>query len=146
MSEHWIAVASAEHVRRGRTGGFMQICHGKAAPLRRIRSGSGIVYYSPSTTMGINDRLQAFTAISIVREGEPYLVEMENGFQAYRRDVKWLDSHEVSIRQLLDLLDLTANKANWGHQLRFGQCQISAHDFDIVASAMSGVQSQFRAA
>lgn len=31
----WIAVASAEHVRSGRSQGFMQVCHGKAAPLRR---------------------------------------------------------------------------------------------------------------
>ena len=36
---HWIAVASAEHVRLGRTQGFMQVCHGKAAPLRRMRAG-----------------------------------------------------------------------------------------------------------
>lgn len=32
----WIAVASAEHVRSGRAQGFMQVCHGKAAPLRRL--------------------------------------------------------------------------------------------------------------
>jgi hypothetical protein len=147
MTENWIAVASAEHVRRGRAEGFMQICHGKVAPLRRIRPGSGIVYYSPSSIMGVNDRLQALTAIGIVQEGEPYLVEMENSFQAFRRDVKWMGSHEVSIRRLLDMLELTANKSNWGYQLRFGQCQISARDFDIIATAMSGdAQSQFKAA
>jgi hypothetical protein len=84
MTEHWIAVASAEHVRGGRSEGFMQICHGKVAPLRRIRPGSGIVYYSPSSIMGMNDRLQAFTAIGIVREGEPYLVAMSNGWEAAR--------------------------------------------------------------
>ena len=48
MSANWIAVASAEHVRRGREGGFMQVCHGKAAPLRRIQPGDGVVYYSPT--------------------------------------------------------------------------------------------------
>jgi hypothetical protein len=147
MTENWIAVASAKHVRRGRAEGFMQICHGRVAPLKRIKPGSGIVYYSPSSVMGVNDRLQAFTAIGIVQEDEPYLVEMEDGFRAYRRDVKWMGSHEVTIRRLLDVLELTANKSNWGYQLRFGQCQISAHDFDIIAEAMSGdAQSQFRAA
>ena len=147
MTEHWIAVASAEHVRRGRTEGFMQICHGKVAPLGRIKPGSWIVYYSPSSVMGVNDRLQAFTAVGIVQEGEPYLVEMENGFRAYRRDVKWTGGDEVSIRPLLDVLELTAGKSNWGYQLRFGQCQISAHDFDIIAKAMSGeAQMEFRAA
>jgi hypothetical protein len=35
--QNWIAVASADHVGRGRAPGFMQVCHGKAAPLRRIQ-------------------------------------------------------------------------------------------------------------
>ncbi len=30
--KNWIVVASADHVGRGRAGGFMQACHGKAAP------------------------------------------------------------------------------------------------------------------
>jgi hypothetical protein len=147
MSEYWIAVASAEHVRRGRAGGFMQICHGKAAPLSRIRAGSGIVYYSPQSMMGLNDRLQAFTAIGFVKPGEPYLAEMENGVRAFRRYVDWLAGHEVPIRQLIDTLELTANRPNWGYRLRFGRCQVSARDFDTIAGAMcGGHQSQFTAA
>ena len=38
MTKYWIAVASAEHVRRGNQGGFMQVNHGKAAPLRTAQS------------------------------------------------------------------------------------------------------------
>ena len=66
---HWIAVASAEHVRLGRRQGFMQVCHGKAAPLRRVQPGDGILYYSPSEAFGAKDRLQAFTAAGIVAAG-----------------------------------------------------------------------------
>ena len=51
MSAYWIAVASAEHVRRGRKDGFMQVNHGKPAPLRRVKPGDGIVYYSPTTIL-----------------------------------------------------------------------------------------------
>jgi hypothetical protein len=29
--------------------GFMQVSHGKAAPLRRIHPGDWVVYYSPTT-------------------------------------------------------------------------------------------------
>lgn len=47
MSRNWVAVASAEHVRIGRAAGFMQVCHGKAAPLRRIKPGDRVAYYSP---------------------------------------------------------------------------------------------------
>ena len=46
--QNWIAVASAEHVGIGRVQGFMQVCHGKAAPLRRVLPGSRVVYYSPA--------------------------------------------------------------------------------------------------
>src|ERR1700722_19285540 len=47
MSKNWIAVASAEHVRLGRSDGFMQVSHGKSAPLRRIEPGDRVVFYSP---------------------------------------------------------------------------------------------------
>ena len=43
MSRNWLAVASANHVRKGRAEGFMQVCHGKLAPLRRIKPGDHVV-------------------------------------------------------------------------------------------------------
>ncbi|WP_137932802.1 EVE domain-containing protein [Mesorhizobium comanense] len=136
MSAYWIAVASAEHVRRGRKDGFMQVNHGKAAPLRRIRPGDGIVYYSPTTILGQKDGLQAFTAIGIVREGEPYQGEMGGGFTPFRRDVDWAASGEAPIKPLLDRLEFTAGNANWGYQLRFGLFPVSAADFALIAEAM----------
>lgn len=48
----WIAVACAEHVARGVAGGFMQVSHGKRAPLVRIRPGDRVAYYSPSRVLG----------------------------------------------------------------------------------------------
>ncbi|MBZ9996888.1 EVE domain-containing protein [Mesorhizobium sp. BH1-1-4] len=137
MNACWIAVASAQHVRRGRNDGFMQVNHGKAAPLRRIRPGDGIVYYSPTTVLGEKDGLQAFTAIGIVREGEPYQGIMGGGFTPYRRDVDWAQAQETPIKPLLDRLEFTAGKSNWGYQLRFGLFEIAAHDFHLIADAMS---------
>lgn len=60
---HWVAVASAEHVRKGRKHGFMQVCHGKETPLRRLKPNDWIIYYSPTVTFGRKDKLQAFTAM-----------------------------------------------------------------------------------
>jgi hypothetical protein len=40
-SKYWIAVASAEHVRRGRTEGFTQVSHGKEAPVRLLLANLG---------------------------------------------------------------------------------------------------------
>jgi hypothetical protein len=136
MTGYWIAVASAEHVRRGRGEGFMQVGHGKAAPLKRIKAGDRIVYYSPTVTLGRKDKLQAFTAIGTVKDGEPYLFDMGKGFKPYRRDVTWAKAKEAPIRPLLDALEFTAGKPNWGYQLRFGLFPISAADFRLIAKAM----------
>jgi hypothetical protein len=79
--EYWIAVASAEHVRRGRSEGFMQVNHGKAAPLKRLKPDDGVIYYSPALTRGGRDKLQSFTAIGTVKNGEPYLFDTGGGFK-----------------------------------------------------------------
>jgi len=71
MTQHWIAVASADHVRRGLKGGFMQVSHGKLAPLKKIAPGDRVAYYSPTEIYGNKDQFQSFTAIGTVREGEP---------------------------------------------------------------------------
>lgn len=52
---NWIAVACAQHARRGCAtpgAGYMQVCHGKVAPLQRIRPGDRVAYYAPTVTMG----------------------------------------------------------------------------------------------
>ncbi|WP_434724011.1 EVE domain-containing protein [Mesorhizobium sp. RIZ17] len=136
MSTFWIAVASAEHVRIGRQDGFMQVNHGKAAPLRRIKPGDGIAYYSPSTVLGEKDGLQSFTAIGTVRQGDVYEGVMGGGFTPARRDVDWREAREVPIKPLLDQLDFTASKSNWGYQLRFGLFEISKHDFRLIGETM----------
>jgi len=134
MTKQWIAVASAEHARRGKAG-FMQVNHGKAAPLRRIHPGDGVAYYSPTVTFGGKDKLQAFTLIGRVKLGDIYQGEMGDWI-AHRRDVDWADADDAPIAPLLDQLDFTAGKTNWGYQLRFGLFEISEHDFTLIADAM----------
>jgi hypothetical protein len=134
MPKHWIAVASAEHARRGKAG-FMQVNHGKAAPLRRIHPGDGVAYYSPTETFGGKDKLQAFSLIGRVKPGDIYQGEMGD-WVAHRRDVDWADAHDAPIAPLLDRLEFTAGKTNWGYQLRFGLFGISEHDFELIAQAM----------
>jgi hypothetical protein len=135
MTGYWIAVASAEHVRRGRGEGFMQVSHGKAAPLKRIKPGDRVVYYSPTVTLGGKDKLQSFTAIGTVKDADPYVFDMGKGFKPYRRDVAWAKGKEAPVRPLLGTLDFTAGKPNWGYQLRFGLFPISAGDFRLIAKA-----------
>ena len=136
MVRYWLAVACAEHVRRGRAEGFAQVCHGKAVPLRRMNAGDGIVYYSPSQKMGEKDGFQSFTAIGHIRAGEPYPVEMLPGFTPYRRDIDWLEAAEQPIKPLLEWLDFTQPK-NWGYSLRLGVIEIPAVDFEFLLHVMT---------
>ena len=139
MSKNWIAVASADHVRRGKAGGFMQVNHGKAAPLKRIRPGDHIIYYSPTAVYRAADGLQAFTAIGTVKDGQPYQGFMGEGFTPFRRDVDWrAEARETPIRPLLQMLELTAGKPNWGAPFRFGLVEISDADFAVIKQAMAG--------
>lgn len=135
MPRYWIAVASSDHARKGRVG-FMQVNHGKEAPLRRISPGDGVTYYSPTETYRGTDRLQAFTTIGLVQPGGIYPGEM-GGWTAFRRDVRYFEAHDTPIAPLLDQLDFTRGLKNWGYKFRFGLFEISRHDFMLIAAAMS---------
>ena len=136
-TSNWIAVASAEHVRLGRAQGFMQVCHGKGAPLRRVLPGHRVVYYSPTVAFGGRDKLQAFTALGVVKAQEPYQFEMGGGFHPFRRDVNWVESKDAPIQPLLQRLEFVAGQKNWGQKFRYGLFSISDNDMGVIASAMA---------
>jgi hypothetical protein len=136
MPQNWIAVASADHARRGGSGGFVQVSHGKLAPLKRIAPSDRVAIYSPTIALDGKEKCQAFTQLGIVRDGEPYQVDMGGGFEPYRRNMRWLKAKDAPIQPLLDALDFTAGKKNWGYQLRFGLFAISDHDIELIAKAM----------
>ena len=46
MTRFWVGVVSKEHVLRGVEGGFCQVCHGKKAPLNRMKGGLSSVLQS----------------------------------------------------------------------------------------------------
>ena len=135
--KNWLAVASAEHVRLGRANGFMQVCHGKSGPLQRIHPGDRVVYYSPAEKMRKGPPLRNFTALGVVRDGLPYQVAMGCDFLPWRRDVQWQEAREIPITPLLETLEFTRGKKNWGYQLRFGLIEICEHDMQCIAAAMA---------
>jgi hypothetical protein len=141
-SRSWIAVACAEHVRRGMALGIMQVGHGQAAPLRRLASGDRVVYYAPSESFGGRDRLQSFVALAIVSSGPVYQVDMGDGFRPFRRAVRYLDTRAAPIRPLLDRPGFALSGASWGARLRFGLLRIDAASMDMIADAMGARESQ----
>lgn len=138
-ARHWIAVASAEHARLGRDhrpAGFMQVCHGRGAPLRRLAAGDCVAYYAPSERFGARDRLQAFVSVGTVAPSAPYQADMGGGFVPWRRDVHYAEACEVPIAGLVDQLDFTRDRRGWGYKLRFGLFEIGADDMRRIAAAM----------
>ena len=136
----WLGVVSRAHVRTGVAGGFAQLCHGKAQPLRRMRRGDWLVYYSPTFEMG-GAALRAFTAIGQVEGPEVYRYDMGGGFVPYRRDVRYADAQEVAIDMIKPRLELCA-RPNWGTALRRGQVPLEAADFATIAAAMGVRQTK----
>lgn len=135
MNNYWLTVASRDHVQVGLAGGFIQVCHGKRAPMARIKAGDEFVCYSPKTSLQNGKSCKAFTAIGKVISPSPYQVDMGNGFMPFRKDVHFFNATDVSVRDVFDQLELTQTK-NWGYQLRFGLVSLSKMDFEIIKCAM----------
>lgn len=132
----WVAVASADHVARGVEGEFMQVCHGKQGPLKRVKPDDMVVYYSPTFTYQKKDTCQSFTALGRVTSAEPYQVVMSDDFMPFRHDVRWLSQQTCSIRPLLQVLSFTQDNPRWGYQFRLGLFEIPYADMQRIAGEM----------
>jgi hypothetical protein len=141
---NWITVASADHAAIGVAQGFIQVNHGKSAPLRRIKPDDLVAIYSPVQVYGSRDGLQTFTALGRVKPGDPYQGQMGGGFIPFRRDVDWWPALPARIAPLRERLSFTAGKANWGAPLRFGLLRVEDADMAVIAAAM-GCAAQFDA-
>jgi len=136
MTAYWVGVASRDHVQAGAAGGFCQLCHGKAAPLKRLAPGDRIVYYSPREGMRAGAPVQAFTAIGTVLDAPPRQVDLGGGFLPHRRDIRFYTAREAPIKPLLARLAFTRDRMSWGMAFRRGVFRIEAADYRLIAAAM----------
>ena len=139
--KYWIIVASKDHIQRGQAGGFIQANHGKAAPLKRMRAGDWVIFYSPKLEFDKPEKLQCFTAIVRVVGEEIYQQDMGGGFVPFRLKVQFLPSKDVSIQPLIEELTFIKDKTHWGAPFRFGTLQIPEEDFRLIAGKMVEDQS-----
>lgn len=134
--KYWVAAISKEHIQRGINGGFIQVCHGKQAPLKRMKKGDGVLVYSSKITMEGNEKCQAFTALGTVADEEVYQFQMSESFIPFRRNIDFVACEDVSILPLIENLEFIANKKAWGYPFRFGFFEINETDFNFIASKM----------
>ena len=135
-TKYWLVVVSKDHIEIGRKLGIVQANHGKAAPMKRMRPGDLIVFYSPTLHFQGKDPLKKFTAIARVKEGEVYQGDMGGGFTPYRRDVDFLPCEEADIQVLVEKLTFIRNKQRWGFVFRFGFFEIPKADFETISKKM----------
>jgi hypothetical protein len=135
-SKYWVVVVSKDHTQHGVKGGFMQACHGKQAPLKRMKKNDWVIFYSPKESMGGSERCQAFTAMGQAIDDDVFQFKMADDFIPFRRKIKFTECHETSILPLIDQLEFIQNKKSWGYVFRFGFFEINAHDFNLISSKM----------
>lgn len=136
MTDYWIAVVSKEHAMQGVEGGFIQINHGKEAPLKRIKKNDWIIIYSPKLSMETDVTCQAFTAIGQATDDRVYQVQMTDTFAPFRRGIQFHDCQEIPIKSLIERLGFIHNKKSWGAVFRFGFFAIQENDFNLIKSEM----------
>jgi hypothetical protein len=141
MRNYWIGVVSRSHVQIGVAGGFVQLNHGKKAPVQRLKAGDMLAMYSPRESYPDGPALQAFTAIGTIRTGEAYQVEMSPDFKPYRVDVEFFACRDAAIKPLVDSLSFIKSKTHWGSAFRFGYIKVPEHDFALIADAMNPASS-----
>ena len=133
---YWIGVVSKAHVALAVSGGFVQLNHGKAGPLERMRERDGFAFYSPRTAHPDGAPVQAFTAIGRVSNGKIFQVDAGEDFAPFRRAVEYLPAHEAPIKPLIDTLSFIRSKQHWGAAFRFGFIGVPEADFQRIAAAM----------
>ena len=137
MAKFWIGIASKNHVSRGVKDGAAMLNHGKLAPLKKMKAGDFLVYYSPKIELGADETLQKFVAVCRIKTGEPYQVKLSEDFEPFRLDAEYFQTDEADIKPLIEDLDFIKNKKSWGYSFRFGQIEISEKDFKLITGAMN---------
>lgn len=132
----WIAVASAEHVRRGVAASFIQVCHGKQGPLRRMRPGDLVATYSPTEQFRGPGALRSFTAIGRIGLEAIEQVDMGGGFRPFRRQVHWFAVTPAPISAVQKRPGFALSGPGWGARLRFGLLKIEMECMADIADAM----------
>ena len=132
----YLGVASLNHITTAVELGVCQFGHGNRSSVAELGPGDWLVYYATREFMDSGDKVQAFTAIGEVSNGEIESVS-KDGRAFYCRPVEYrIGAREVSVREVLDDLTFVSDKRNWGISFRGSKREIPGDDFRVIAKAM----------
>lgn len=135
-TRYWIIVASKDHAEKGLQLGIAQACHGKEAPLKRMKINDRVIIYSPKEKLDSDSKYQKFTAIGQVKDELVYQCEMSHDFKPFRRNINYNPCTELDIVPLIPQLQFIENKKQWGYPFRYGFFEINAQDFELLSGLM----------
>jgi hypothetical protein len=127
----WVVVVSLDHARRGLTGGFIMVNHGKRPPLARMSTGDGIIIYSPTTAYPGGDRLRAITIVGTVTGAEPEPSSVIP--DGYRRRADLREIEQLPLDRVRDHLPTS--------RLRFGCFELPPVDAAALWHLIDGAQA-----
>lgn len=133
LTKYWIGVASLNHVELGVEGGFSQLCHGKEAPLKRMKPGDWLIYYSPKQELDSDAKCQCFTAIGRVKGEEIYPFAMSETFVPYRKDIDFFPDAKLVPLHAISQLEAWQK---YRSSLRYGHFEIDKDFFLVIAERM----------
>ncbi|WP_208434342.1 EVE domain-containing protein [Bartonella taylorii] len=133
--KHWIAVISRAYARLAAEFGFLQVCHGKAVPLRKTSKGDEAFIYCPRSEIGTGQVLQTIEFQCIFKDNYIYQVEKAPDFIPFRKDVIFnKQAQSVILKEIQDLDFLT--NSHWGILVRRIFFEITAYDAARIYEAM----------
>lgn len=132
MPRFWLATVSKDHVLRGKEWGICQVCHGKKAPLARMKQGDYLLYYSPKQSRD-GEKLQTFTAAAKMTDNEIYQAEQFPGFTPFRKNAEYYP-HTADCP--LDQVRSHPDWPDYAAKIRFGHFEISRDFFLYVFGKM----------
>ena len=95
-----------------------------------------LVYYSPKSSHVGGYKVQAFTSIGKISDGQTYQVQVSEDLCAYRREVVYYPSRDADIRPLLSKLSFTRERGfGWGLAFSPRSFEIPRSDFMEIATA-----------
>ena len=138
--KYWVGVASADHVEVAVADEFVQLGHGKDAPVRHVQPGDLLALYSPRSQLHAGEPIRSFTAIGRVCDREPYLYAQTRSFSPTRRDVRYFKAQVTPIQPLLGELSFIRPGPHWALPFRRGLIEVSGPDMRIIAKAMNAIE------
>lgn len=130
----WMGVVSKDHVQKGVNGGFCQLCHGKETPLKRMKKGDYLLYYSPKISLNGNEKYQAITAIGKIIDDNVFQFEMSENFIPFRRNIKYAN---ITRECPIEVLRKHEEWKNYVSKLRYGHFEITKNFFEYIYNYVS---------